>query len=637
MGRGSLLDVDINPTGELVAVSGGIGTWIYEIGHSEPLDYFAGGITYGVEWSPDGRYLAVRELQSVLVWDVSAGSVYRRYGLDFGLRDHLTWSNDGQRLAVGTFRNGVRVFDLATGKTLHSWYAARDAAVVKFSADGHYLAAGSQDEDSSLGQIRIWDVVTGKLMMLIETDQVRISSLAWSSDATQLFTADDEQMLTVWDLTGAFDTVVEFDDDGEVIAGVPELNSDSFTIEELDLVLDLEWSSDGTTLRIVDQSGIYRLGSQSRMVQAAMTIPGATALDYRLDLMLFASVHPDGSLQFWDANSDDRTGIIGGHLAEQNDLVWQPGTGFVASGGRDGRVLIWDVKSTFQNRTVNGELFITLKLAGELPVGALAPVISDLAYAPNGQFLAARTDDGSVQIMNTSNWDWEPWIIQGQPEPGAGQVAWSTDSMLLAWDVHHEISPTIEIQGFGFDLHRSLVGHEVSITALAFRPDPFSSGRYQLTSGTADGQVIFWDVNNSRAIRVIQAFSERVNALAWSADGALLAVAGDDGSDFPGRNFIRIYNSAGTRIYEFEMPGPDEARSLAWSSDGRMLASGGSFGQVQIWDFRLRTLVVNLEGHTQAVTGLAWAPEELVLISSARDGTIRIWGLPEENLTEGMD
>jgi WD40 repeat protein len=634
IGQGTLIDLDIDPTGSFSAVSGGLGTWIYTLGAEAPAALFAGSKTYGVRWSPNSELVAVREIQAILIWDLRTGSVLRRFPVGIGLRDHLAWSRDSQQLAVGTFRNGVQVFDLASGHLVHDWAAGRDVVSVKFSLDNRYLAASGLNSSGEFGQIHIWDLATGDLMMIIDTEGPRISELAWSPAGDQLLVADDDLVLTVFDLSGAFDLPVTFDNEGEIVDGVPELISDSFSVEELTRIFELSWDADGTVMHVHDASGIYELGSSSHLVQSAIGLmPWAIDAVVEPNSAQIVSIHSDGTLRGAGLEQGGALWLAGGHLTELSALSWQPGSGLAASAGADGRVQVWDIKSTVANQTTGGELLISVTVNDE-PVDQTEPNgIVSLSYAPDGQFLATRTEDGALQILNTANWDWQPWTIAGEPGPGAWNVAWSADSLLLAWDSRQELTSTIDIQGLEFDLHRQLVVGPADVTALAFQPLNYTNAPYRLSSGQTDGTVIFWDVDGGRALSTIQAFSQRVNALAWSADGRFLAVAGDDGGDFGGRNFIRVYNAAGSRLYELEMPGPDEARSLAWSTDGALLASGGSFGQVQIWDTVRRTLVVNLEGHNQEVSGVAWAPEELVLISAGKDGRIRLWGIPNQPIS----
>jgi WD40 repeat protein len=56
-----------------------------------------------------------------------------------------------------------------------------------------------------------------------------------------------------------------------------------------------------------------------------------------------------------------------------------------------------------------------------------------------------------------------------------------------------------------------------------------------------------------------------------------------------------------------------------------MLASSSLDGTIIVWDPKERSLCSVLEGHTDGVTVVRWAPNGQMLASAGRDGTIRIW------------
>lgn len=70
--------------------------------------------------------------------------------------------------------------------------------------------------------------------------------------------------------------------------------------------------------------------------------------------------------------------------------------------------------------------------------------------------------------------------------------------------------------------------------------------------------------------------------------------------------------------------------SLAVSSDGSTLASGGYDGRVILWDGQTGELQMTLDAHIGPVTDLRFAADDRGLISASRDGTVKIWGKPQE-------
>src|SRR5205823_5623762 len=73
------------------------------------------------------------------------------------------------------------------------------------------------------------------------------------------------------------------------------------------------------------------------------------------------------------------------------------------------------------------------------------------------------------------------------------------------------------------------------------------------------------------------------------------------------------------------------ALAVAYRPDGKELASaGGEFnrdGEIKIWEIHTGKLLRTLSGHKNAVTCLAYHPNQPILASGSRDRTIRLWNL----------
>ena len=67
------------------------------------------------------------------------------------------------------------------------------------------------------------------------------------------------------------------------------------------------------------------------------------------------------------------------------------------------------------------------------------------------------------------------------------------------------------------------------------------------------------------------------------------------------------------------------ANSLQFSANGRTLFVGDGLGPISIWDVETRQQRVVLKGHNSSVDRLALSADETTLVSTSRDGTIRIW------------
>lgn len=134
-----------------------------------------------------------------------------------------------------------------------------------------------------------------------------------------------------------------------------------------------------------------------------------------------------------------------------------------------------------------------------------------------------------------------------------------------------------------------VIRHEYPVRSLLFSPDS-----RVLAASTLDS-ITLWDIGTQQQTQM------DVSALnmAYSPDGALLAVAGRD---------IFLFQTTHSAP-PLHMKGHRSGTScIGFSPDSRLFASGGMDGMVMIGDIRTRRLVASLE-HQAQVRGLAFHPD----------------------------
>ena len=154
------------------------------------------------------------------------------------------------------------------------------------------------------------------------------------------------------------------------------------------------------------------------------------------------------------------------------------------------------------------------------------------------------------------------------------------------------------------------------VTAVAFHPsnNELASGGY--------GEVLVWDVAGAKLSRRIAGLIGRVRGLAFSKDGARLAIA----EGVPGRSgAIRLLDySTGHVLFTLDQE-KDECLAVAYSPDGKLVAGGAPDGTVRIWNADDGKLVTTLKEQAGWITGIAFSPEGKFLAASSLDRSAQIW------------
>lgn len=265
---------------------------------------------------------------------------------------------------------------------------------------------------------------------------------------------------------------------------------------------------------------------------------------------------------------------------------------WLAAGGRDGGVRVWDALSgaehvRFQSASnrVDSLAFradgVLLAVAGQdnivrlfdVATGSeLSPLlgpsgaVTSVAFSPRGSALAAASDDGNVYLWDTSRNE-RIGTLAGHTSY-VTEVAFSGDGSMLASASEDD---TVRLWKVPAGTVLAVLEHPANVSAVAFQP-----GGAQLAS-VADSVIRLWDVAARTVSAQLTAHSGSITDLAYSPDGQALASAGADLDD----DTVRLWDTSAGRELISLLP-PDRVNALAFSPDGRTLAAG-SAAYVGLW------------------------------------------------------
>jgi serine/threonine protein kinase/WD40 repeat protein len=296
---------------------------------------------------------------------------------------------------------------------------------------------------------------------------------------------------------------------------------------------------------------------------------------------------------------------------------------FIASGGHDNTVRIWDLAT--------GKELAALRLAGA--------GVSSLVFQSDGRLVAASPVAGKPPDVRVADAVGKRVrVLQLSGPASAGAIALSPDGRKLAAAVASRQAPgtTGGIQLWDLETGEPgpLLGEQKPVEVLAW------SGDGKMLAAAGGSAVKLWNVAAEEARELPTHSRAAVTHLAFSPDGTVLVSASTQWNrSEPGT--VRLWNTeTGDETGTIAVEGP--VSSLGFRPDGKALAIG--MGQAEVGQIALRELPGGrelhlLKGHGGPVMALAYAADGRTLVSGSSDHTVRLWDPPtgeERDRLEGQ-
>lgn len=339
-----------------------------------------------------------------------------------------------------------------------------------------------------------------------------------------------------------------------------------------------------------------------------------------------------------------------GHTATVNAIAFAETTGTLVTGSADGTAFLWNISDPDRPRLLAGPL------RGNTG-GVLAA-----AFTPDGSVLATSstgtadygigggdrvTDDADIILWNTS----DPAAPRRIGKPLTGHVG-NITSLAFTANGHTLVTGSMNDP---YDERGTIILWDATDPAeprrLSTIDHGIGSGPRALTV-TSDGTTLavgaeqgagLWDIRDRAAPRPFGTMSDpgnavlttdsgrsdgplaqliRVNAVAFTADGTVLATGGLNGV-----SLWDVHDPATPRLLgQSVTSGPTNA--LAVSPDGSTLATGSEDGTVLVWDVTNRPSprrLATFAGHRDGVHSMTFADSAAVLVTGSFDATTALW------------
>jgi WD40 repeat protein len=496
---------------------------------------------------------------------------------------------------------------------------ARDVVrSVSLSRDGNTLAAA----DGEI--VQLWDLRGRKSLGTVRVGAA-VSNVTLSADGDSLASAGDDGAVRLWDVRTR-EPLTEPLRGKAAIAGAalsPDLRTLATISRETvrrrtprsrrDVTLvSVASSPNGRTFATADEYSEAQLWNARTGKPIGGFLPGLiTQVAFGSDGRTLATADDDGRIRMWDVRTRRPLG---------RPLRTEAGTiSSLALGGRrvaageDGMVRVWDLRK----RTALGET-----------IHESRDGTRSVAFSADGRVLATSAG-ASVRLWDAQTR--EPLGRLPARNPPLRMVAFTADGDTLAtaggqtvrlWDVQARTPLGGRLRGAGKGCKDRLM--RLSTPGLfilcEMKAVSFSADGSLLAAAGNDKAVRLWDVPTRKPVGVLGGHRQLVSSLAFSPKGWTLASGSYDGK-------VRLWDARTQRPLpgQLPMPGKEPIFDVAFSPDGRTLAAGASNGTVLLWDVKARKQLGTLSGHAGWVIGLAFSPNGRTLASTSTDWTMRLW------------
>ena len=279
----------------------------------------------GLCFSPDGQSLASSGYHEIILWNAEKHQIIRRIQNLPTAIQNIDWSPDGKWIAAasGTAGQGGEVILIdAIGQAPEKILASlTDLALdVRFSPEGTRLAASGTDN-----AIRVFEIPSGKELLVIQQHADWVVGLAWSPDGTLIASASRDRTARIFKAaTGELETTF---------------------VDHNAPVLAVAFAADGKSVFSSGRDNrIYRWNEKDGKKTGEFESAEEETLRLRVFGNELFAAGTGSMIRVFGKDGKEPARILIGHRDWIYGLALHPSTKRLMSGGFDGEIRIWSVE-----------------------------------------------------------------------------------------------------------------------------------------------------------------------------------------------------------------------------------------------------------------------------------------------------
>ena len=287
-----------------------------------------------------------------------------------------------------------------------------------------------------------------------------------------------------------------------------------------------------------------------------------------------------------------------GHADWVSSVAFSPDGRTLLSGSHDGTLILWDVVTGRQLRSIEGHR------KNDRPFA-----VTSVAFSPDGKMLLSASEDKTLRFWDAGTGA-ELRVFRGVDYSAA--AIFSPDGKMVA---AANCGSIVLLDALTGRLLRTFRGTINCVTNVAFSPD----GRTLLNDG---GIIQVRDLSTGRVFKSFGLYAT-LNGMALSPDGKSLLLGGET---------PELWDVVSGRLLRRFPEQPNSVEAVAFSPDGKFVASESQEGispfapgVIKLWDVTTGRELRRLAGHQNRVAALVFSRDGKWLASGSWDHTVKLW------------
>lgn len=296
----------------------------------------------------------------------------------------IQYSPDGKQAIANTADHIVGVWDMSTGKLLHSLVHEETAYDAIYDPSGNYILSYSY----SMGMppvyegASLWDAGSGKLLYKFEDHNGSITTMDFSPDSKKIITGSRDSTVNMWNVSN-----------GSLMHSLEKHNG---TIE------CVKFNPDGNSFVTTssDKTAIIWDSNTGDVLHTLQEHTGKVAYaEFSPDGKTLFTASSDNSVKIWNADTGEFLQTLKGHPGNVTYIAFSPDNSYLLTVASDmavvnNTIMLWDARSLNLIHKIEGNIFDDSAIGHR-------KFISAAVFSSNGKRLITSSFDRTVKIWDT--------------------------------------------------------------------------------------------------------------------------------------------------------------------------------------------------------------------------------------------